>query len=414
MRFACFICLIFASVVPARAEESYSLPDIVRRALEQNEQIAAFKARAEQKRLEAGQAKATPNPEIEYAKGRKKVSPSKGPVHELSVSQPILYPGKQALRSAVILVEADKERVRLRQTELAVALDVTRLAYEYGLARRKAALFAERQEHFKIIQTYLSGRIFAAPQKKAESQIVENRLRNLTTLGLEAQAAYRATFEKLNLLARLGTDSYPVVRLVWFNGRTPLDEKAMIAKSQANNLELAEQGLEAAGARKEADLAAIELMPDFSVSAFTQRERAVETERSRGMGIGLSIPIFNRNRHGIAAAKQRISAEESALAFQRRRVEGELRQSLAEYDAARQIVARYPETLLTAMHRQVEDAEEEFEKGRVELLVFLELDQEFAETVEHAIEAQLDLVESASEIFALTADPEFLPRIESF
>ena len=188
----------------------------------------------------------------------------------------------------------------------------------------------------------------------------------------------------------------------------------MIAKSQANNLELAEQGLEAAGARKEADLAAIELMPDFSVSAFTQRERAVETERSRGMGIGLSIPIFNRNRHGIAAAKQRISAEESALAFQRRRVEGELRQSLAEYDAARQIVARYPETLLTAMHRQVEDAEEEFEKGRVELLVFLELDQEFAETVEHAIEAQLDLVESASEIFALTADPEFLPRIESF
>ncbi len=396
------------------AQEPLSLSDLIRRAVDQNEQIAAFKARAEQKRLEAQQAQAQPNPEIGFSRGRKEVSPNKGPLYEFSVAQPFLFPGKQTLRAAVIEAEAEQERVRQTRAELTVALGVTRLAYEYGLARRASEIAAERQEHFETIRTYLSGRTFAAPQKMAESRIVENRLRNLVTKGLEAQAATRDAFEKLNLLIRVGTDTYPNIRLIWFNGRTALDKGAWLGRALSDNFDLAEQGLEAEGARKSADLAKIELMPDFSVSAFAQRERANETERNRGLGLGLSIPIFNRNVKGIASAKQLVAAEETTLAYQRRVVESAMKRSLAEYEAARQIASRYPESLLKQIHSQFEETEEEFRKGRVDFLTLLELDGEYAETVEHALEAQLALIESASEIFELSGEMDFLRRIESF
>lgn len=395
------------------AQEPLSLEDVVTRAIEHSDQIAASIARVDQKRLAAEQAKARPNPEIEFASGRRKVEPKNGPLYEVSLTQPFLYPGKRNLRVAVLEAEARQERVRHEQTRLAVALDVTRLAYEYGIARRKAAFAAERQNHFEVIRSYLSGRTFAAPQKKAESQIVENRLRNLAADGLQAQSAVRAAFETLNLMVGFA-DTFPDIRLRWFAGESAVDEIAWLTKARAKNPELAEQNAVLMGATKEAALAVLEPMPDFSVSMFTQKARAVETERNRGLGVGVSIPIFNRNVKGIESAKQKARAEEKLLAFQTRRVESGVKRAVAEFESARRLVRQYPESLLVSLHRQVEDAEEEFSKGRVELLVFLELDGEYAETVDHALDAQIELMSKAVELFSLAGEQDFLRWSEKF
>ncbi len=414
MRPVLLFCLIGLWIQPVFSQDGYSLAELVRRAIEQNEQIAAFKARAEQKHLEAQQAKAMPNPEAQFKIGRRKVDPKSGPINEVSVAQPILYPGKQALRAAVLENEAEEERVKERQAELAVALETVLAAYEYGMAQRKADAVAEKLRHFEAVRLYLSGRVFASPQKKAEVQIVESRLHNHTSVSYLATAEARAAFEKLNFLAKLPIDTHPAIRLVWFTGRTPLDEEGLLARARSNNPSVLARELEVTGARKEADLAALEIMPDFSVSAFSQRGRAVETERNRGVGVGLTIPIFNLNKKGIAAANERVKAEESALSYDRRRLESELRRRFAEFDNARQLAARYPESRLHDMHKDFEEVEEEFRKGRVDLLIFLEVEEEYEETIEHALDAQLSLAASAVEIFALTGDADFLRQLESY
>ncbi|OGH57989.1 MAG: hypothetical protein A3G34_16790 [Candidatus Lindowbacteria bacterium RIFCSPLOWO2_12_FULL_62_27] len=382
MRLLSFFIIFALWPAVTSAQEPLALSDLIRLAIDQNEQIAAFKARAEQKRLEAGQAKTMPNPEVEFRTGRREVNPRSGPLREISVAQPILYPGKQALRAAVLETEAEEECVRQHQTEHAVALETVRASYEYGLARRKADAVVEKLRHFESVRAFLSGRVFASPQKKAEAQIVESRLHNHTSVSFSATAEARAAFEKLNFLVQLPGDTNPTVRLIWFTGRTPLDEQGLLAQARLKNPSLLTQELEVTGARTEADMAAVEIMPDFSVSAFAQRGRAVETERNRGVGVGLSIPIFNLNKKGVAAAKARVKAEEAALSHARRRLESELRRRFAEFENARQLAARYPESRLDDMHKDFEKVEEEFRKGRVDLLIFLEVEEEIASTVD--------------------------------
>ncbi|MBI4179092.1 hypothetical protein HY522_06705 [bacterium] len=66
------------------------------------------------------------------------------------------------------------------------------------------------------------------------------------------------------------------------------------------------------------------------------------------------------------------------------------------------------------MHKDFEEVEEEFRKGRVDLLIFLEVEEEFEETIEHALVAQMSLAAAAVEIFALAGETDFLRLMASF
>lgn len=403
------------------SQEKHSLQSLVDRALNQSELLKASKLRTEEKRFSAKQAKAWQNPEVGLAGGQKQSSPQdpqestkSGLIYEASISQPFFFPGKQKLRGEIGNLEADLAQVKANETELLIATDVMRLSYEYEINQRKKDLAENRQKRFELIQTYLSGHVFASPQQKAERLIVERRVHNLATEALRFRAALKAAYEKLNLLVAWEKEATPQIEVPWLKGARELEKSAWSTLIQERNFNLLSQRLLVLSAEKENRLAKRQNIPDFSLFGSYAQEKAGDTERFLKGGISFPIPILNQNRGGIKSSARKIEAENALLRFNEQQLQSQLGQLYGEYQVAREAVTHYPEGTLTTLENQLRDMEREFRKGRVNLITFLELDSEVGETYERTLDAQLNLLDKLLALSFLAGDREFISRISEF
>jgi outer membrane protein TolC len=403
------------------SQEKYSVEGLVQRALNQSELLKSSKYRTEEKRFSAQQAKAWQNPEISLSGGRKQASPQdpseptqSGLLYEGSISQPFFFPGKQKLRGEIGNLEADVAQVKANETELLIATDVVRLSYEYEINQRKKDLAENRQKRFELIQTYLSGHVFASPQQKAERLIVERRVHNLATEALRFRAALKAAYEKLNLYVSWEKEAVPKIDVPWVKGAREIDKSAWATLIQERNFNLLSQRLLVLSAEKENRLAKRQNIPDFSIFGSYAQEKAGDTEQFLKGGISFPIPILNQNRGGIKSTARRIEAENALLRFNEQQLQSQLGQLYGEYQVARETVTHYPEGALATLENQLRDMEREFRKGRVNLITFLELDSEVGETYERTLDAQLNLLDKLLALSFLAGDREFISRISEF
>jgi len=396
------------------ADRKRLMGELVGLAIQNTQFLGAQDARVEEKRLSAAQTRVWPGFSAEFLVGRKRAADASGPRYELSVAQPLSLAGKLGLRGSLLDLESESWRVQRIGSEILVTLTVAQGAYEYAANRRKAAFAEKRRKRFEVIASYLAGRVFATPQRKAESRIVENRLKNVVADAIWSQAHFKASLEKLTLYVPLDSGKYPDVEVPWLSGTKRLDEKEWLEKALTNNPGLRIQRLAVQGAGLEKTLASREGLPDTTVVASYEQGRAAETEKNYGLGLILALPSWNRNRSGVRSAEQRELAEERQLGYEEQKIKAELPRTLVEYEAARQVVLKYPPEMMTELESQLQDADEGFRKGQVDLLTFLELDGSAAETYGLALDAQVDLAAKAAELLALTADRDALTRLASF
>lgn len=398
---------------PAPASGRFTLAQIVDLALKGNNLIGAQDARVEEKRLTAAQGRVWSGPTAGFLSGRTKQTEASGSRVEISFAQPIPLTGLPGLRGRLLDLETEAWRVQRGASEVAVTLGVAQGAYDYAASRRKAAFSASRRKRFELIESYLAGRVFPTPQRKAESRIVSNRVKNLVAEAIQSEAAFKAALEKLKVYAPLG-DGYPEVDVLWLSGGRTLDGKEWTAAALAQNPDLRLQRLTVEGAGLEKTRAGREGLPDTSLVATYEKGQADIIGTDYGLGLSLAFPSWNRNRSGIKSAEQRRIAEERQLSFAEQRLRAEIARALVEYEAARQTVLKYPQGMLPELEAQLKDADDGFRKGQVDLLTFLELDGSSSETYARALDAQAQLAAKAAELLALTADRDALAKLGSF
>lgn len=413
-----FVSLL-ALASPSSAQEAapasgrFTLAQVVALALKENSLLGAQDARVEEKRLTAAQGRAWSGPAAGILAGRTKQTGTSGSRVEFSFAQPIPLTGLPGLRGRLLELETDAWRVQRDASEVAVTLGVAQGAYEYAANRRKAAFSAGRRKRFELIESYLAGREFPTPQRKAESRIVSNRVKNLVAEAIQSEAASKTAIEKLKVHVPLG-EGYPEVDVPWLSGGRSVDGKEWTAVALAQNPDLRLLRLTVEGAGLEKTRAHREGLPDASLVATYEKGQADIIGTSYGLGLSFGFPSWNRNRLGILSAEQRQLAEERQLSFAERRLRAELSRALVEYEAARQTVIKYPQNMLPELEEQLKDSDEGFRKGQVDLLTFLELDGSASETYSHVLDAQAELAAKAAELLALTADRDALTKLASF
>ncbi|MBI4351292.1 MAG: TolC family protein [Elusimicrobia bacterium] len=404
----------FAQEVPPPGNESYTLAQLVDLAVRNTGLLGSQDARIEETRLSARQARAWPGPDFEFLAGRKNEAGSDGPGYELALAQPLPLAGKPGLRGGLLDLESEARRLRRSASETLIALDVVRLAYEYAAGRRKAAYVGDRQKRFDLVREYLSGRPFETPQRRAESGIVQNRLRILAAEAVRSQAGFKSSFEKLKTYIPLAPGSYPGVEVPWLSGAKGLDERAWLARALEKEPGLRAQRLAVAGAELEGRLARKEALPEPALSVSYERARAGETEKNYALGLSLAFPFWNGNRSGILSAERKKLAEERLLAFEEQKLKAEFTRAFVECEAARQTVLQYPQTILPGLEDQLREAEEGFRKGQVDLLTFLELDSSAAETYDRALDAQAELAAALAGLLTATQDRDAAASLGSY
>lgn len=398
----------------APSAKKYSLAELVSLALKSNPLLTAQDARVEEKNLAAAQARVWEGPSANLQFGRKSASGASGLRYELSGALPLPLSGEPGLHGRLSDLETESWRVQRAASEVLVTATVAQGAYEYAASRRKAVFAESRRKRFELVQSYLSGRVFPTPQRKAESRIVQNRLNNLAADAIQSEAGAKASLQKLRLFVPLDSEQSPEVEVPWLSGSRRLDEKEWLDKVLAENPELRAQKLAVQGAGIEKTLASREGLPDAALVASYERAKAAETEKTYGVGLSLSFSTWNGNRSGVKSAKKKKLAEERLLDFSQRRLKAEISRVLVEYEAARQVALKYTPKTLAELESQLKGADDGFSKGQVDLLTFLELDASAAETFGRALDAQTDLAAKAAELFVLASDRDALAKLASF
>lgn len=396
------------------AKERFTLPQLVGMALKSTQLLGAQDARVEERRLSAEQAKVWSGPSASFLAGRTKQTGGSGSRFELSLLQPIPLTGIPRLRGGLLDLESEAGRVERTAAEITVTLNVAQGAYEYSAGRRKAAFAESRRKRFELVHSYIAGRVFPTPQRKTESRIVSNRVKNLVAEAIQSEAGFKASLAKLRTYVPLEADGYPEVEVPWLKGGQSLNEQEWLDRALANNPELRVQRLAVKSAGLAKTLASREGLPDTALAATYEKGQEDITGTDYGLGISLAFPTWNRNRSGIRSAEQRRLAEERVLAYSEQRLKAELLRLLVEYEAARQTILKYPPELLAELDAQLKEADEGFRKGQVDLLTFLEADASASETYSRALDAQVQLAARAAELLATAADPDALTKLGSF
>ncbi|OGR89853.1 MAG: hypothetical protein A3J74_11535 [Elusimicrobia bacterium RIFCSPHIGHO2_02_FULL_57_9] len=404
----------FAQQAPLHESEKYTLAQLVGLAIQNTQLLGSQDARIEETQLAARQARIWPGLTFDFLAGRKREADLSGPRYELALAQPLPLTGKPGLRGSMLDLESESWRVRRSASEVLVTLNVVQLAYEYAASRRKAAFVESRQKRFDLIREFLAGRPFATPQRKAESRIVQNRLKLLISEAIQSQAGFKASFEKLKVYIPLASGKYPEVEVPWLSGAKSLDEREWSARALDNNPDLRVQRLVVRSAELEKTLARRDGLPDPALVTSYDQAKAGDTEKNYGLGLSLALPSWNRNRSGIKSAEQRRLAEERLLAFEEQKLKAEFPRALVEYEAARQVVLKYPQAILPDLEAQLKEAEDGFRKGQLDLLTFLELDSSAAETYSRVLDAQVELTTKLAEIFASTQERDAVTLLGSY
>lgn len=418
LAFPILTLLILAS--PCRARETgpaaakYTVAELAALALKNAGLVGVEDARIEETRLSAAQARVWAGPTAGFLAGRTRQSEGSGPRFELSAAQPIPLTGMPGLRGGLLDLETESRRLQRAAAEIFITLTVAEGAYEYDANRRKAAFAGQRRKRFELVSSYLAGRVFPTPQRKAESRIVANRVKALAAEAILSEAGCKASLEKLKTYVPFEEGISPDVEVPWLSGGRSLDTREWLERALVNNPELRVRRLAARGAGMEEVLASREGLPDTALVASYERGQADIVGTGYGLGVSLSFPSWNRNRSGVRSAQQKKLAEERRLGVEERRLKADLTRALIEYEAARLAVLQYPREVIRELESQLAEADEGFRKGQVDLLTFLEADASASEAFARALDAQVRLASKAAALLAAAADKDALTKLGSF
>jgi cobalt-zinc-cadmium efflux system outer membrane protein len=394
-----------------RAAGAYTLPEVVELALKSTSRLDAKDARIEAARRDAGQARVWPGPTAGLMAGRTKQTAASGGRYELSLSQPLPVTGKSGLRGQLADLEGEGLRLDRRALEVAVTLEVCLGAFEYEGNRRKAEFAEKRRKRFELVSAYIAGRVFPTPQRRAESRIVSNRVKSAVAEALRGESGWRASLEKLRIYVPLDSRTPPEIVVPWLTGARAMDATAWTQKALAQNPDLQSHRSALRGARLRESLVARERVPEPSLIASYEKGQADITGTDYALGLSFAFPSWNGNRSAIKGAESWRLAEERELAFAEQSLRAELGRALVEYETARRTALKYPREELSELEKHLEDADEGFRKGQLDLLTFLELDASVAETFAATYDAQLELAAKAAQLLSITADPAALTAL---
>jgi cobalt-zinc-cadmium efflux system outer membrane protein len=382
------ILLPVESAAPATA--SLTLEQVLAIAREHNPTFAEFAANLERARAEILIAAAYPNPEVEFYVGRartREAPTERATEYEVGLMQTIEMPGKRRTRRVAAqagVAVAEREREGFRAT---LRAEVAKAYYTVCHRMQAETLAAETAAIATDLETIVRRRFDGG--ETAEIDAIRARL--------EALKARRRIQDQRRQLAgaRIALDNLCGGALPpGFVPTDPLpsDPKALESRSARDwagfhHPEL--RRLDAEIARQEAIIARERTAwhPDLKPGVSAGRE--LDTE-GYGVSLGVEIPLWNRNRGGIAAA----SAELNRLRAERERtrleIDGELRMLLEEDANARERLAAFDATLREGAAEALRIETLLYRQGEHDLLQLLDARRTAQETDVEYLHARYD------------------------
>lgn len=405
---ALFVCVEALAESPAglpvaAAEPSLTLVDAVRRVEAANPRLQAGAAYVSAAVAERDQAGVLPNPELslelENIAGSGAYTDADSAETTLAISQ--TFGGGQR-RAGVAVAEANLSLTQDAQAlaKLELAADTARRFIAVVAAQEKLALAQRAETLAANTRDDLERRAAAARAPIAE--------RNRARMAYQRAKLDRSRAEQDLALARRQLAS------LWGTGEADFNraEGALFTLPPT----LGEVELRAALARspvnvalrnserlRDAEVAHAKAVGRPPITASVGLRNFADTSDSAFMfGVSLPIPLFDRNRGGVAAAQARLEAQRADNAIAQRDTELRLMGLLASLQQAREEARTLHDDALPLANEALEQTRYGFERGRFSWLELASAQQELIDTENAAIDAAATYHTLLADIEALT------------
>lgn len=257
-----------------------------------------------------------------------------------------------------------------------------------------------------MIESYIKARPFVTPQAKTDLFIIETRILALRKHFNDLELGAAKDYESINLY--LMAKSVPVLRIPFFEDGVKFDFDDMQKKAVIHNPSiLAAQG-ELERARTELRLANLEKYPDYSVMSQVGEDRSGVANRFYDFGIKFRLPVWDQFQNKVASAETNLKAKQDRLTHQENLIRTSFRQAFLDYEQAKKNLQLYDLKKLDRIDKDLNFADLEFKKGRIQLISYLELENQLHEAHHAILDAQMSHVESLLNLLYITNEKEIV------
>lgn len=373
---------ILISVLPNyyNRQDGLSLNELINRALETNQDLAADRLEIEKAKARLDQARLRPNPTLEFEQESGRLVGNGGDGNfTVGASLPIEIYGRRTARInyAQIAIEASEAEVRNRERIL-VANVLTN--YAEALAALRELEATENLLELDLQTTrFVQIRVNEGDTPPLELNLLQAEVERLRSRRQLAESRLQSALTQLKILAGLSFDEplrlseqissaiLPVLpatpdAAVDIGLRTRPD--VLLARIEE---QVSTAGLRLVRAQSRPDLTAYtrysqgRSVIDTSIANFPQRDRSLT------FGVAVGIPIFNKNQGAKAEAEINIRQAKARLEFAERVVRGEILAAYQKIEAASRAVSTLETAAIPRMTNNVETFRKVYEIGEIKI-----------------------------------------------
>jgi outer membrane protein TolC len=344
------------------------------------------------------QSKLLGNPAFVLQSGSLRSGTQSGGVVDVSVNQPIPWPGKRAaeINSAKILEKISHTDVE--ESKLIVNHSAALMSLEYASLVELARHNKERKQRFSVIHRFLTSRPLASPRQMVEKNLIETQIRLVETQMYDIETKLKSVGEQIMLLTG---ESELEVNINW-NLAAHLPSKESLSP-------LLEDGPDVKRSKRQEDLAMNRIeqarylaKPDILVGVNYRQENIAPTNHFYHANLAVVIPIVDRGQHSIEIARAQARREEANKKMVMISSLTALNRSYQALQSAYHSTQVFKVSELKRIERQFNQAEDAFRKGRIDVTTFLQSDLQIHESIDLAYVSFIKFYTALSEINLLT------------
>lgn len=392
----------------AALAEPFSVQSLVQKALATHPELRFYEAQVDV--ASAGQIKAgeIKNPDLMTGVGNWRVRDlatndlTNGPTWAVQLTQTFEWPGRLSLRKAIAQKDIDLARLGLEQFRAALAAKVRNISWKMLAAQEKTKAVEEVAKRFQSLAAVLLQRDPAGAAPRLEARIIQA---SALTLGAEATLAFNelaaARFELNQLLGEKA--EHPLeLKMENLTLNPPPALEALLVQARKKNFDLRARILDVQQQGFEVSLAENERWPSITVQPYIQKQANNTRETQVGIGVSIPLPLWNRNKGAIDAAKAKQVQAEVMLTAQMRQLERDVAAQASHYRIHVEELAKWPADTLNSFRQAAAEADEHYRLGALPLSTYTELQRQYIDSVKAVLESQLGAVDARLQLEQLT------------
>ncbi|CAN5247795.1 TolC family protein [soil metagenome] len=361
-------------------QDGISLNDLIRRALETNQDLVANRLEIKKAKARLNQARLRPNPTLEFEQESGRLVGNGGDgKFTVGASLPIEIYGRRDARInfANIAIEASEAEVRNRERILVASILTN---YAEALAAMRELEATENLLELDLQTTkFVQIRVNEGDTAPLELHLLQAEVERLRARRELAEGRLQSSLTQLKLLAGLPFEESLRLREQMSSAILPTlpttsDAAVEIGLRTRPDILLAriEEQVSTAGLR----LVRAQTRPDLTAyTRYSQGRSVIDTsignfpqrDRSLTFGVAIGIPLFNKNQGAKAEAEINIRQAKARLEFAERVVRGEIIAAYQRIESANRAVSTLETAAIPRTTQNVEIFRKIYEIGEIKI-----------------------------------------------